>query len=602
MYLSKTVLQILYKDLGDFFEHKGTLVSCFKYFIALDKFKKKHNKILEYNKQDEKNEFCDNVGEVVLLGLPKESALFTKDFSNNVVKLSDDSDFHTNGNFLSQSSCRLANNSPNTTFPYPKTNNNERNLLTALNYTLDMDEMAYLNFWNFYLNKSIKNSVLLVMWLTRFCQINDKNSYYETAVDFIKSQYTEDLVFALGLSDVSFKDAFNQKIFELEEIVGSNNLFSKEIGSLIITSQQINSSIAPSNFTPIQIILYGVPGSGKSYTINNLLDKNDISSENTMRVVFHPEYTNSDFIGQILPKLKKDEKGENVIDYQFNPGPFTKILREAYNNPETNYAFVIEEINRGNAAAIFGELFQLLDRLDEDDTVSYNGVTYTKGWSSYGVHNDCVNAFICGLYDEEGASQKKSCIHFDSNSAIRLPSNLSLFATMNTSDQNVFSLDNAFKRRWDLKLIPNKFVFDSADTKENQKQLDQCFAKIEGFDFTWGAFVNAINKKIINEQNGNDISSFEDKQIGMWFIKAISKDGVDGKVITKETFLHKVIEYLFDDVFKLEPTQIFAKSSLAELIEIAEKELRSIFVPGIITAIESEQPVLDALKGNAKLG
>lgn len=351
-----------------------------------------------------------------------------------------------------------------------------------------------------------------------------------------------------------------------------------------------------------QIILYGVPGSGKSYTIKSILSEKSISSENTMRVVFHPEYTNSDFIGQILPRLKKDDNGDNLIDYQFTAGPFTKILREAYCNPTTNYALVIEEINRGNAAAIFGELFQLLDRLDEDCTESYNGVTYTKGWSAYGVHNDCINSFICGLYDEEGENPKEPCIHFDSNSAIRLPSNLSLFATMNTSDQNVFSLDNAFKRRWDLKLIPNKFVFDSADTKENQKQLAQCFANIEGFDFTWGAFVNAINRKIINEQSGDDISSFEDKQIGMWFVKAISKDGVEGKIITKETFLHKVIEYLFDDVFKLEPTQVFTKLSLAELIEIAEGNPRAIFVNGIIASIESEQLVLDAQKGTAKLG
>lgn len=390
---------------------------------------------------------------------------------------------------------------------------------------------------------------------------------------------------------------------ETVSLIQDNNCPFKQLkdGEIqsVISEKLHNTASYNDNCT--QTILYGVPGSGKSYTIKNILSEKSISSENVVRVVFHPEYTNSDFIGQILPRLKKDDNGDNLIDYQFTAGPFTKILREAYCNPTTNYALVIEEINRGNAAAIFGELFQLLDRLDEDCTESYNGVTYTKGWSAYGVHNDCINSFICGLYDEEGGNPKKTCIHFDSNSAIRLPSNLSLFATMNTSDQNVFSLDNAFKRRWDLKLIPNKFVFDSADTKENQKQLAQCFANIEGFDFTWGAFVNAINRKIINEQSGDDISSFEDKQIGMWFVKAISKDGVEGKIITKETFLHKVIEYLFDDVFKLEPTQVFTKLSLAELIEIAEENPRAIFVNGIIASIESEQLVLDAQKGTAKL-
>lgn len=364
-----------------------------------------------------------------------------------------------------------------------------------------------------------------------------------------------------------------------------------------------SSSKAPNKFIPSQTILYGVPGSGKSYTIKNLLAQNNISSENTMRVVFHPEYTNSDFIGQILPKLKKDTNGENVIDYQFTAGPFAQILRKAYCNPDTNFALIIEEINRGNAAAIFGELFQLLDRLDEDDTESFNGVTYTKGWSSYGVHNDCINAYFSGLYDEESPEKKVPAIHFDTHSAIRLPANLSLFATMNTSDQNVFSLDNAFKRRWGLRLIPNKFVFDSDDTKENKKQFDQCFAEVEGFDFIWGAFVNAINSKIVGEQSGDDISSFEDKQIGMWFVKATSKEGADGKIISKETFMHKVIEYLFDDVFKLDSSILFTKTSLAELIEVADGDSpRSIFANGIVNEIEAKQAELKESKGKAKLG
>lgn len=373
--------------------------------------------------------------------------------------------------------------------------------------------------------------------------------------------------------------------------------------NISVYNSQTSSSKTPNNFIPTQTILYGVPGSGKSYTIKNLLAKNKISSENTMRVVFHPEYTNSDFIGQILPKLKKNENGENVIDYQFTAGPFAQILRKAYCNPDTNFALIIEEINRGNAAAIFGELFQLLDRLDEDDTESYNGVTYTKGWSSYGVHNDCINAYFSGLYDEEGAEEKQPAIHFDTHSAIRLPANLSLFATMNTSDQNVFSLDNAFKRRWDLRLIPNKFVFDSDDKTENKKQFDQCFAKVEGFDFTWGAFVNAINSKIVGEQSGDDISSFEDKQIGMWFVKASAKKGADGKIISKETFMHKVIEYLFDDVFKLDSSILFTKTSLAELIEVADGDSpRSIFANGIVNEIEAKQAELEESKGKAKLG
>lgn len=356
-----------------------------------------------------------------------------------------------------------------------------------------------------------------------------------------------------------------------------------------------SSSPAPSNFSPIQTILYGVPGSGKSYSIKHQLSQQEISSENTVRVVFHPEYTNADFVGQILPKLK-NENGENVIDYQFTAGPFTKILRDAYFNPDKNFALIIEEINRGNAAAIFGELFQLLDRLDETETESFNGVTYTKGWSSYGVSNDCINAYLRGLYDDKNAEEKNPCIKFDAQSAIRLPANLSLLATMNTSDQNVFSLDNAFKRRWSLKLIPNKFVFDSDDTDENKRQIAQCFAKVEGFDFAWGAFVNAANEKIITEQSGNDISSFEDKQIGMWFVKA-EKDSGD-YAISKEIFFNKVVEYLFDDVFKLEPATLFTASSLNAILEKAQKNPSSIFIDSFLTSVQEKQLELEKLKEN----
>ena len=130
---------------------------------------------------------------------------------------------------------------------------------------------------------------------------------------------------------------------------------------------------APNEHIPQQIIFYGVPGSGKSFSISGTLKNANkvILEENTKRVVFHPEYSNSDFIGQILPKMTT-----SGINYVFTPGPFTQILRKAYQHPENNYALIIEEINRGNAAAIFGELFQLLDRLEEDEKQPLNNVYF----------------------------------------------------------------------------------------------------------------------------------------------------------------------------------------------------------------------------------
>lgn len=129
--------------------------------------------------------------------------------------------------------------------------------------------------------------------------------------------------------------------------------------------------------TGCNVLLYGVPGSGKSWTIEHEYCKPESVVE---RLVFHPDYTYSDFIGQILPAVAEDGQ----VSYKFTPGPFTNILREAYNNPGKEYILIIEEINRGNAPAIFGEVFQLLDRKVEIRDIDDDG--YPIGTSEYGIN------------------------------------------------------------------------------------------------------------------------------------------------------------------------------------------------------------------------
>lgn len=334
---------------------------------------------------------------------------------------------------------------------------------------------------------------------------------------------------------------------------------------------------SPSTQTPTQIIFYGVPGSGKSHSIKKELSAKGITDlkEQTKRVVFHPEYTNADFVGQILPQ---SSDGGTTISYPFVPGPFTQILAKAYTHKNTHYALIIEEINRGNAAAIFGELFQLLDRLDEDETESSNEVAYTKGWSSYSINNDNINKAIQEAYENfksdsnfEPFINKEIFDKYKLNIGIRLPPNLSIFATMNTSDQNVFKLDNAFKRRLELKLIPNKF-------NNEPKEINQRDAVVESFGFTWNNFREAVNSIIIDPDNSIDISSFADRQIGCWFTKAIKKD--EKYIIEKEVFVHKVLEYLWDDVCNGDIGIFFNENykSFAELVEdVIEKGNTDIF-------------------------
>lgn len=337
---------------------------------------------------------------------------------------------------------------------------------------------------------------------------------------------------------------------------------------------------ANDNKEPKQVIFYGVPGAGKSYTINNELDKNGILKDNTIRVVFHPEYTNADFVGQILPKLTN-----TGINYVFTPGPFTQIVRKAYQHPENNYALIIEEINRGNAAAIFGELFQLLDRLDKDTTDKSNNVIYTKNWSVYGVNNDYINYYLLGNYDTDTTEDRTQVsINFNQNTAIRLPANLSLFATMNTSDQNVFRLDNAFKRRWDMQLIPNKFGV----SEEEQAQANSI---VDGYDFTWGAFREAVNQFITDPENDNENTTFSDKQLGTWFIK-----NIDGH-IDCSGFTNKVLEYLWDDVFTDDFT-IFNKekcNTFEKLEELSKASNRNdIFLPEFLNRVDAAQIDIDS--------
>lgn len=320
----------------------------------------------------------------------------------------------------------------------------------------------------------------------------------------------------------------------------------------------------PTKFTkPIQKIFYGVPGCGKSHTISELL-KDDkefkITSEELQvsRTVFHPDYSNADFIGQIMPKVE-DKNGSKIIEYNFIPGPFTKILTKALLDPDNQYVLIIEEINRGNAAAIFGETFQLLDRIKNGKTIKekiFDGTlnTYGEGWSEYFFMNDDINHYILQKCngDESNATAHINGIAFSVNTGIRLPPNLSILATMNTSDQNVFTLDNAFQRRWDMDYIPNKIDYSTA-TKEQQNQYD---STIGDTNIKWGIFRDIINKQISSGEFS--FSNSEDKQLGLFFININCDISQTSGKIEEKDFANKVLKYLWNDIFKRYHEEIFA--------------------------------------------
>lgn len=318
-------------------------------------------------------------------------------------------------------------------------------------------------------------------------------------------------------------------------------------------------------------LLYGVPGSGKSWTIEH--EYCHVGSV-VERLVFHPDYTNADFIGQILPVVD----AEKQVTYEFTPGPFTTILRDAYMHPMREYILIIEEVNRGNAPAIFGEVFQLLDRTVEPKTVE--GITYPVGTSEYGITHKYMAEKIYG----------------DPSHKVRIPSNLSIVGTMNTSDQNVFTLDTAFQRRWRMRLIENNF---------DNVRASLANAQILDTEVTWKTFCEKINAIIVG--NKAKMASAEDKRLGVYFVhendvtfdqRAVPSEGYtsllteyndllraeatgdmpeDKKLrlaIIREALMHnrmfpeKVIKYLWDDAFKFNPEALFDTDNMESLEQV----------------------------------
>ena len=264
---------------------------------------------------------------------------------------------------------------------------------------------------------------------------------------------------------------------------------------------------------PHQQIFYGAPGTGKSNTIKREVDE---KGKKCFRTTFHPDSDYSTFVGCYKPSMKPtgvtlaSKEKEEVITYKFIPQAFTRAYVEAWSTDEDVY-LVIEEINRGNCAQIFGDLFQLLDRKD--------------GVSEYPVEADTDLAAY--LLEALAKSEREDIPEkVKSGEKLMLPSNLYIWATMNTSDQSLFPIDSAFKRRWDWKYIP-------IDTRKEQWNI-----VAEEANYSWSSFLEIVNERVFKA------TSSEDKQLGFYFCKA------DERKISAEKFVSKVLFYLWNDVFK----------------------------------------------------
>lgn len=276
-----------------------------------------------------------------------------------------------------------------------------------------------------------------------------------------------------------------------------------------------------------QKIFYGAPGTGKSHKVNILAKNKD---DRMQRVTFHPEYDYASFIGGYKPTMA-EEDGKEVIKYKFVPQAFTNIYVNAWNDPNNDYYLVIEEINRGNCAEIFGDIFQLLDRdSDYDITPSIELESYLKSM----------------LVDENKGLE---------NGKLKLPDNLTIYATMNTSDQSLFPMDSAFKRRWDWEYIPICYEELTDEGKPNPS-FHYVVDLGNGSYFKWNDFISKVN---LNHIQQNPVLGM-DKCMGNYFVKP--KKGKTS--IDVETFINKAIFYLWNDVFKDEKNEVFEENSSYE--------------------------------------
>lgn len=374
----------------------------------------------------------------------------------------------------------------------------------------------------------------------------------------------------------------------------------------------------------IQKILFGSPGTGKSYRVKNEIIPNKLNitdQSNIITTVFHPEYTYGDFMGKLMPLTDDNQK----VSYRFYTGHFLKALGISYTNiisahrdyesaknkvkeeyrlnlrtvgelashgklntsqekeldrlydfvekpTPNNVVLVIDELNRGNSAAIFGTVFQLLDRAKD-------------GWSEYPITISDIETI--GLLKEAGfstfyttesgfsekkyKSQGKECKQDEYNEAlelvfddleedekvsllenkIKLPPNLSILATMNTSDNSIYFMDSAFKRRWDWEFV------NIEDDNQRNVVLSRRVKLYNNDTCAWNDFVDKLNEFI--RSHYKTVRKIEDKQIGYFFINE--------ETITEEHIKNKLMFFIWDSVFSNN------RKPLTELLQMEERDL-----------------------------
>ena len=309
---------------------------------------------------------------------------------------------------------------------------------------------------------------------------------------------------------------------------------------------------------PRNLIFFGAPGTGKSYRLARQAEKY-FDKRNVRRVTFHPDYTYAQFVGCYKPvttmRTVTDEDGiestQSEISYGFVPGPFLETYIAAVRNPGTNYLLVVEEINRANPAAAFGDVFQLLDR-DSDGRSEY-AIAVPREMREYLRVFLPEYATTAHIQDPERLLSEQLRLR-DEVERLSLPPNMFIWATMNSADQGVFPMDTAFKRRWDFRYM---------DIDKGSDKIAGCAVPVgtPSRMVSWDALRRGINQVLL-EAGVN-----EDKLLGPFFISPARLADPDGFT---QVFKDKVLLYLFEDAAKTKASKVFSHEGRATYSDVCK--------------------------------
>lgn len=428
----------------------------------------------------------------------------------------------------------------NVTFIYQSIFENDKNDKTKIDVTLEI--MSARKDYKIFKNKD--NPLFLKSFLLENLNLSDKNIDDYLAIRKINA----------NIYNFSYIPADS----ELGKFFKNNNLGTSG-GSIIHddTKQFTDLNYIPlpksGKINSYNRIIFGAPGTGKSYELRyeaEYLKKDgtyypettkekertelDFPKGHVERVTFHPDYSYGQFVGSYKPV--SDDNGK--INYEYVPGPFMRSLVAALESGKKGecaekYLLIVEEINRAKVAAVFGDMFQLLDRTDEGDSV-------------YDIQaSEDVRRYLA---KELGGTK-------DNYTSIKLPNNMYIWATMNSADQGVFPMDTAFKRRWD-------FTYLGIDKNEEKITIEDLpIINEENETIKWNTLRKSINTMLLKECKVN-----EDKLLGPFFISGeVFKNATSNKDAFFDAFNSKVLMYLFEDAGKMHQKKLFAGIDQSEL-------------------------------------